>query len=662
MRHKAHIIPLFIALPLLLAFQPCAGTAEAADVQLPEEEVTAAAPEEDTSLLSPGTVSVVRPDETEGEHKNLPELLKEVPGLHVIESKGRGAYTVASVRGSTAAEVSVFVDGVLMNLGGEAAVDLSAIPTANVDRIEIYRGYIPARFAGASMGGVINIITKSPDEPGGSVSVGAGSYGKFNTSLSYAMPLGGGSFFIGANYEQADGDFKYWNDNNTPYTPGDDYTAKRQNNDYKNSDILLKWKNDDWSARFGWKRNDRDLPYGAPGADKPDSPKGAHQDTNQTDFSVSRRFKSGSVDWGIKAEYLHQSKKYDDETNVIGGWGEQHNKYTTDRYGFAADGSWRLGDNHFVEFLADYSREKLKADGDIVTTFGGTSDFSRESANIQIQDTISLSRDGTFTFTPIARWNMWNGDGKFSIGAAIAKELQHGWTIRASGGSYNRAPNLYELYGDGAFVRPNRNLDWEKGTQWDLGVTWKGKLAKAETTASLTYFGRRSDDLIEFIMTSPRYGQYINIGKARVNGIEFEGRAVWDKWDLKLSATWTKTKNATPDYREGQPLPNRPEWEGYLRLSRKFLKDDAASAFAELRYIGENYYDTAGSIKMDNLFTVGIGLHWRIRERLKLTVGVDDIFDEGPDIKMYSVKNGPARTMWYPLQGRTFYATLTWEF
>ena len=65
---------------------------------------------------------------------------------------------------------------------------------------------------------------------------------------------------------------------------------------------------------------------------------------------------------------------------------------------------------------------------------------------------------------------------------------------------------------------------------------------------------------------------------------------------------------------------------------------------------------------MDDLFTVGVGLHWRIRERLKLTLGVDDIFDEGPELKMYLVKNGPERTMWYPLQGRTFYATLTWEF
>ncbi|MFR5879669.1 MAG: TonB-dependent receptor [Cloacibacillus evryensis] len=185
-----------------------------------------------------------------GEQKNLPELLKQVPGLHVVESKGRGAYTVASVRGSTAAEVSVFVDGILMNLGSEAAVDLSTIPVDNVERIEVYRGYVPARFAGASMGGVINIITKKPTKQGVSLSLGAGSYGLFKTNLSYTAPLGKGKFLFGANFESNDGNFKYINDNNSPYTPGDDYEAERQNNGYKNTDVLAKWNDDNWQLRW----------------------------------------------------------------------------------------------------------------------------------------------------------------------------------------------------------------------------------------------------------------------------------------------------------------------------------------------------------------------------------------------------------------------------
>ena len=78
--------------------------------------------------LSPGTVTVIRPDDYKGEQKDLPDLLKMVPGVHVRELNGKGQYTTVSVRGSTAAQVGVFVDGVLFNLGGDAAADISTIP------------------------------------------------------------------------------------------------------------------------------------------------------------------------------------------------------------------------------------------------------------------------------------------------------------------------------------------------------------------------------------------------------------------------------------------------------------------------------------------------------------------------------------------------------
>lgn len=54
-----------------------------------------------------------------------------------------------------------------MNLNGDSAVNLSAIPVDNVERIEVYRGYVPARFSGAPLGGAINIVTKNqPKEQG----------------------------------------------------------------------------------------------------------------------------------------------------------------------------------------------------------------------------------------------------------------------------------------------------------------------------------------------------------------------------------------------------------------------------------------------------------------------------------------------------------------
>ena len=172
--------------------------------------VEAARPDWETKL-SPGSVTVIRPDDYKGEQKTLPDLMRKVPGVHVREVNGKGQYTTVTVRGSTAAQVGVFVDGVLSNLGGDSAVDLSTIPVANVERIEVYRGYIPARFAGTFIGGVINIVTKKPDKTNVSVELGKSSYGGKKGATEITAPLGDGSLMFGWNYESSDGDFSYDN-------------------------------------------------------------------------------------------------------------------------------------------------------------------------------------------------------------------------------------------------------------------------------------------------------------------------------------------------------------------------------------------------------------------------------------------------------------------
>ena len=163
------------------------------------------------SKLSPGTVTVIRPDDYKGEQKDLADFLKMVPGIHVREVNGKGQYTTVSVRGSTAAQVGVFVDGILFNLGGDAAADISTIPVKNVERIEVYRGYIPARFGGTYMGGVINIVTKKPTKANVSASMGKKSYGGYSGSVEVDAPLGNGALMIGVNRDQSKGDFKYKN-------------------------------------------------------------------------------------------------------------------------------------------------------------------------------------------------------------------------------------------------------------------------------------------------------------------------------------------------------------------------------------------------------------------------------------------------------------------
>lgn len=644
-------------------------------VELPEEHVIASViyDESEDRYLSPGMVTVIRPEEWAGEQRTLPDLLDNVPGLRVIRLGGRFGYSVASVRGSSSSQVAVYVNGVLMNLQSEAAVDLSAIPMGAVERIEVYRGFIPARFGAQAMGGVINIVTKSPDEPQTSVSLGLGSFGRYKATVLHSGRLGGGSFLGLFGYETYDGDFRYWNDNATPFNVSEHYTARRQNNSSENMDMLLKWEDGHWQAAASFVRRNRELPSVAPGMDRPGepAPPGATLDTARWDLSLARRQSSGALNWNWRAVYTGQNKEFINRragaASSIGGLNIAHSEYDTTRFGLALDASLPIGERHFLELFAGYSRERLGVRGDMIFEyFGGIDRYDSTEWSFNIQNTMALDRAGMFLFTPSVRWHRLDDESRATWQAALTKELSPNWMIKGTYGTYARAPNMHERFGDGAFILPpSDNLRWETGTQLDVGVIWNGTvepLGGAHANASLSGFMRRTDDLIEFFMENPRFARFHNIASAEVKGVEMEGRLDWERWALSFSATWMDAINRTPDTRfYGMKLPNRPEWSATARLTRRFGR---GSVFAEYQYIGENYADASQRVAFESRNVWNLGFRYDLSPTTRITAGVNDVFNSAYDWRMRPAGGigGPSRMLWHPVEGRSLYLTLSMTF
>jgi outer membrane cobalamin receptor len=640
-----------------------------AAVDLPEEVVSGSLiyDENEDRYLSPGMVTVIRPDERTGEQRGLPALLDEVPGLRVIRVRGRNGYAVASVRGSTSSQVAVYVDGILMNLQSEAAVDLSAIPVDGVERIEVYRGYVPARFGAQAMGGVINIVTKSPGERKTTVSLGAGSFGRYKGSLSHSAPLGGGKFFGSLGYETYDGDFEFWNDNDTAHNKTDDYYAIRRNNGFENADILLKWSDAHWKARASWTRRYRELPYQARGNDKPGVPQrpGAILDTDRWDASLGRSQESGDVNWSWELTYTGQKKRYESRRgasiSAIGGMQVSESEYGASRFGASVNASSSLGERHFLELLAAYSTERLDVNGDTLFQYlGGRSDYRHDEWDFSVQDTVALDRAGTFLLTPSLRWHKLNDDSHFTWQAALSKEFSHGWMLKTAYGTYARAPNLYEKYGDGAYILPAESgMKWETGTQFDVGLMWNGSAMNARSDISLSAFRRETEDLIEFIVANPRYGVYRNLDDSETDGVELEASFDWEKWQFAFSATWMDAVSSSSGFR-GARLPNRPEWSGFARVTRKFAR---GSAFVEYQYTGENYADPSETVSFDERKVFNAGVKYDLSPTTRLIAGVNDIFNDADNWRMRpNGLNGPTRILWFPDEGRSYYLTFDVEF
>lgn len=99
---------------------------------------------------------------------NVADALASQPGLVVNPGSYGflGGVSALQIQGFDRDRVLVLEDGerVVGDVGG--AVDLSAIPTGDIDRIEIVAGPTSALYGSAAIGGVVNVITAPPREQG----------------------------------------------------------------------------------------------------------------------------------------------------------------------------------------------------------------------------------------------------------------------------------------------------------------------------------------------------------------------------------------------------------------------------------------------------------------------------------------------------------------
>ena len=90
----------------------------------------------------------------------LAEVLNMVTGVQVFGLGDPGIRANAFIQGSDAQQVTVIIDGVVLNNLSDNSVDVGLIPVQNIEKIEIIKG--PASSAwGSALGGVVNIITKA---------------------------------------------------------------------------------------------------------------------------------------------------------------------------------------------------------------------------------------------------------------------------------------------------------------------------------------------------------------------------------------------------------------------------------------------------------------------------------------------------------------------
>ncbi|SIP97535.1 Outer membrane receptor proteins, mostly Fe transport [Maribacter ulvicola] len=171
---------------------------------------------------TPVAVSTIRAAEIQEKlgSQELPELLKSTPSIYATKTGGGFGDGRVNVRGFDSRNTAVMVNGIPVNDMENGAVywsnwaGLGDVTTA----MQVQRGLGSSKLAISSVGGTINVITKSTEkEEGGTVTLGGGNDGYLKTTVAYntgksdkgfaaSVLLGrtagdGYNYFIGLGYE-----------------------------------------------------------------------------------------------------------------------------------------------------------------------------------------------------------------------------------------------------------------------------------------------------------------------------------------------------------------------------------------------------------------------------------------------------------------------------
>ncbi|MFN3680741.1 MAG: TonB-dependent receptor plug domain-containing protein [Nitrospira sp.] len=183
---------------------------------LKEESVSTALRREQPISQAPSNVYVITAEDIRHSGAvDVPTLLRRIPGLEVMQVTG--ADFNVSVRGNNqlfANKLLVLVDGRSVYIDVQGFVFWKGLPITlpEIKQIEVIKGPIAALYGFNAYDGVINIITKTPDElKGTTVQVGGGEIGTMSASAIQAGMAGSLKYRISGGYEQT----HQWRDRDT---------------------------------------------------------------------------------------------------------------------------------------------------------------------------------------------------------------------------------------------------------------------------------------------------------------------------------------------------------------------------------------------------------------------------------------------------------------
>ena len=504
------------------------------------------------------SASVISSEEIEkrGNHEVL-ELLRSVPGLHLVQSGSRGSTTSLFARGGESDYNLVMLDGVKLNLGG-GAFDFGNLAADDIERIEVLRGPQSSLYGSDAIASTVNIISKRGRGPSHTaISAMGGTFSTFDErfqtsggeeSFGYALSAGRNASkgSLPLNNQSSNDSFRARFDVDASKVTKLGFTAAYTDSTFNfPTDFVFGKGFQPVDPRQG--RETRDYVLGLDAAwscgemFEPQLKLGL-SGQDQRNFDMLDPIASDFSN----SELLNRERHFSIDYRILARTG--------------AYGTWTLGVEREVgEF--DQNSSSVSP----TRTTASVNSSSRRSYGTYLQDEFDFGERLFFTLG--ARL-----DDNSKYGTAVSPRASVAWLfretgtkLRAAAGRGIKEPTFNENYGT-SFSRGNLNLDPERATSWEVGADQA--LLHEDLRLSATYFNNRYKDMIAYtggLVGSPTT-DFVNLQGAESSGVEAEVRLrLYEIYALGGSHTYLKTEVkddggvGAPTFVKGQPLLRRPK-------------------------------------------------------------------------------------------------------
>ena len=137
----------------------------------------------------------------------LADILDTIPGIQIQHNGGPGITAYTYIQSANPFFSQIFIDGISLNNLGNNFPDISLISVQSIDRVEIVKGAASSAW-GSALGGVINVITKAPEQGrsiSGSATASIGERTTTDTRAELSGTVDKLGYYLSGGYLGSDG-------------------------------------------------------------------------------------------------------------------------------------------------------------------------------------------------------------------------------------------------------------------------------------------------------------------------------------------------------------------------------------------------------------------------------------------------------------------------